>query len=148
MNVTVLFDEENQQQEIVLLKAWQLDHQFTYSGYAIKDDHSYTQPLNVDKTELFIIIIGESNRFLSAQFITDLKLIMNSTKAILCLNTNGFIGLNEDNCPRVLWDCGALHMPFDEENVRYSLNVIKPDTRIEHPTGSLHFRKDARPFDM
>lgn len=148
MNVTVLFDEENQQQDIALLKAWQLNHQFTYKGYAIKDDHSYFESFDVEETDLFIILIGESSRFLSGQFITDLKLMMNATKAILCLNTNGFIGLNEDNCPRILWNCGALHMPFDEENVRYSLNVIKLDTRIANPTGSFHFRKDARPFDM
>jgi len=148
MNVTVLFDEENQQQEIALLNAWQLNHQFTYKGYAIKDDHFYFETLNVEEIDLFIILIGESSRFLSLQFIADLKLIINSNKTVLCLNTNGFIGLNEDNCPRILWDCGALHMPFDEENVRYSLNVIKLDTRIDHPTGSFHFRKDARPFDM
>jgi len=148
MNIAVLFDEENQQQEIALLKAWQSDHQFTYSPYAIKDDHSYSKPLNVEESDLFIILIGESSRFLSAQFIDDLKLIINSSKTILCLNMNGFIGLNEEDCPRALWDCGALHMPFDEENLRYSLSVIKLDTRIHHPTGSFHFRKDARPFDM
>lgn len=146
MIVTILFDEENQQNEIALIKKWNLNHHLTYIGYTIKDKQ--LDLVSLDETEIFVILIGISTKFLSTQFTERVKSIIGSTKAILCLNINGFIGLNEDDCPRMLWDCGALHMPFDEENVRYSLNVIKLDTRIDNSTGSFHFRKDARPFDI
>lgn len=146
MIVTILFDEENQQNEIALIKNWNLNHHLTYIGYTIKDKQ--LDLVSLDETEIFVILIGISTKFLSMQFTERVKSIIDSTKAILCLNINGFIGLNEGDCPRMLWDCGALHMPFDEENVRYSLNVIKLNTRIDNPTGSFHFRKDARPFDI
>lgn len=147
MKIAVLFDEENQTQEVDLLKKLKLVHDFNYYGYTIKSKGLNRQLLAIEKTDLFVILIGPSTRFLSSQFIDDLKLIINATKAILCLNLGGMIGLDENDCPRLLWDCGALHMSFSEEDFIYLLNVIKLDDRKAIRAGSFHIRKYPRPYD-
>lgn len=58
------------------------------------------------------------------------------------------IGLDENHCPKILWDCSALHMPFGEEDFIYLLNVMKLEDRKAIQTGSFHIRKDPRPYDM
>lgn len=147
-NVTVFFDEENQQDKIILIKNWKLNYPITYIGFTIKAKKEIFDLSIIKETMLFVVLIGESTKFLSKEFIDCLELITKSTNAILCFNLNGIIGINEDECPRVLWDCGAIHMPFDKENVSYSLNTIKLNTRKDKNKGSFHFRKDIRPWDM
>jgi len=148
MKIAVLFDEENQHQEADLMKKMKLVHDFSYCGYTIKSKKLNRQLLNIERTDLFVILVGPSTRFLSSQFIDDLKLIINSTKTILCLNLEGMIGLDENHCPKILWDCGALQTPFGEENFIYLLNVMKLEDRKAIRTGSFHIRKDPRPYDM
>lgn len=148
MKIAILFDEENQQEEVTLLKKWELDYDLGFIGYGIKSKKSDFTDIDIKDYSIFVILIGESSRFLSAQFISDVKLIINSPKSILCFNINGFIGLSEEECPRILWDCGAIHMSFDKENVSYSLSAIKSDARETNKSGSFHFRKEARPYDM
>lgn len=148
MPAILLFDEENQQGEITLLKKWKLDYNLTYKGYTIKNEDLNFQSLNIEEKVLYVILVGPGTRFLSAQFMDDVKLIIESTNAILCLNLNGTIGLDEDHCPRILWDCGALHMPFGRKDVAYLLEVMKLDNSERNPSGSFHLRKHSRPFDM
>lgn len=139
----VLFDIENQAAEIQALKDWNLSSEFEFRGYTIK---AAINALNTELYDQFIVLIGESTKYLNHQFIEDLKLIIATTKPILCLNLNGFVALEEDICPIVLHDVGAIHMAFAKEDLAISLDYIKPDARIINPNGSYHFRKDQRSF--
>ncbi|RZK66226.1 MAG: hypothetical protein EOO95_06395 [Pedobacter sp.] len=139
----ILFDLENQSAEIQKIKDWDLKWQFEFRGYTIK---SGAMPLNTDVHHQFIILVGESTKYLSKQFYEDLDAIILTTKPILCLNLNGYVGLEEKICPIVLHDSGAIHMAFSNEDLAMSLDYIKPDAKIVNPNGSYHFKKDPRSF--
>ena len=149
MNITVLFDKENQREEISLMKSWNLSHQLNFIGFDIKAGEENLDLADIEATTLFIVLIGESTRFLDRNFLASLTLLVASTRAILCLNLNGFVGLDENHCPRTLWDCGAIHMPFgSEKEINYWLDHIKHDARVEQRTGSFHFKKHSGSFDL
>ncbi|SOD14996.1 hypothetical protein [Pedobacter xixiisoli] len=149
VNAAILFDKENQRHEIELIKSWQLNCHVAYIGFDIKANEQKIEFSLIEETTLFVILIGESTRFLSNSFNDTVKSIIESTKAILCLNLNGFVALDEIHCPRLLWDCGAIHMPLaGKEDFIYLINTVKSDARVEQRTGSFHIRKHPRPYDM
>lgn len=146
-SITVLFDTENQQQELISLKSWRLPYHFSFRAYHIKATDQIHLPLDITQTDLFVILIGTSTNYLSASFYEDLKEIINADKAIICFNLNETIALDENNCPRLLWDCGTINMPFTKKDVAYTLEITALNARVTHPTNSYHIRKNPRPYD-
>lgn len=145
--VAVLYDEENNLEQIALLKKADTIARFNFYGYSIKSKSENTA-IDLNKRDICIVLIGESTRFLANHFLLDLQTVINSALPILCLNINEFIGLDEANCPRILWDCGAIHMPFNKENLIYLLREVKYQDRNENSKGSFHLRQHPRPFDL
>lgn len=146
-NVLVFFDDENNLAEIDLRKNSNVDAQFNFYGYRIKA-REQIQNLDLDENEICMVIVGESTRFLASSFIADLRKVINSALPILCLNINECIGLDEANCPRILWDCGAIHMPFSKESLIYLLQEVSYQDRNQNSKGSFHLRQHPRPFDL
>lgn len=139
----LLFDLENQRDKIEELKAWNVDANIEFKGYSIK---SSGQLLDTTGFDQFIILLGRSTKYLSAQFYRDLESIISTTKPILCLNLNGFVALEKDICPIILQDVGAVHMAFSRQDLTLSLSYIKHNARIDNPSGSYHYRKDQRSY--
>lgn len=140
----VLYDIENQSDAIYDLKDWNLNYDFEFEGYGIK---SFSEDPILGDYDLYIILIGASTRYLDQRFYKDVEQIIAVLKPILCLNLNGFVALEEDTCPKLLHDAGAIHMPFTMDDLIFSLQSIKPDTRIVNPKGSYHLRRFQRPFN-
>ena len=141
LNSLVLFDDENQIEEITLLKNWELASDFNLAGFAIKDEIvNKRQEIDLSEIDLVIVLIGESTKFLGSRFKTVTQKILQSDVSILCLNTNGFIGLEENICPKILADAGCIHMPFTKKDLQLSLSYIKPNGRLKNKTGSFHFK--------
>ncbi|RZL40787.1 MAG: hypothetical protein EOP00_26135 [Pedobacter sp.] len=110
-------------------------------GFTIKDEIIYkSTELDLSSVDLVIILIGESTRFLGNHFKAAVTEILNTDIPVLCLNTNGFIGLEEDFCPIMLADAGCIHMPFNRKDLELSLGYIKNDERAEQKTGSFHYK--------
>jgi len=140
----ILYDKENQSDKIQVLKDWGLDYHFEFKGYGIKPLAG--GPILTDY-DLYIILIGESTRYLDHEFYADVEHIIATSKPILCLNLNSFVALEEDICPRLLYDAGAIHMPFTKDDLLFSLQSIQPDSRLVNPHGSYHFRRFQSPYD-
>lgn len=141
----ILFDKENQEKEVDAIKSWGLNYNFVYCGYTIKE--SCTQSEIDLEADGYILLTGESTKHLSLLFFRDLTSIVKTLKPILCLNLNGFVDLEENICPPLLYNVGAIHMAFSKEDLRISLDYLKDDTRIKNPNSSFHFKKYQPPFD-
>jgi hypothetical protein len=144
--ITILFDAENHQEELAALKSWKLPYHFSFRGYHIKAEDENNLPIDITQTDLFVILIGASTNYLSVGFFEDVREIINSDKAILCFNLGKTIGLDENNCPRLLWNCGTINMPFTKDDFTYTLDIIVLDARIIDPKKSYHIRKNPRPY--
>ena len=144
----VLFDEENQNDEIKLLENWSANYNLYSLGFGIKKIQStdILDFISVKNIDGIIFLIGSSSNYLNESFKEDSEKIIALTLPIICFNISKNLGLDEDNCPRFLWSIGALHMPFTKNDVDFTLKSIKYNARVTENTGSFFFRRNF-PYD-
>lgn len=79
----ILFDKENQLGEVQLIKDWNISRMFDYHGYLIR---GRVEDIDLSDYELFIVLIGESTKYLGSQFYGVVMEIASTDRPILCLN--------------------------------------------------------------
>ena len=144
----VLFDEENQSDEVKLLQNWSANYNLFLLGYGIKKNQSADIFNLISNHEINGIIfpISSSKNYLDESFKKDSEKIIRLNLPIICFNINRNLGLDENNCPRFLWSIGALHMPFTKDDTDFALKNIKINARETENTGSFFFRRNY-PYD-
>jgi hypothetical protein len=148
-NCLVLFDHENQLNEVQHLLDWYPEFNFTKRGYSIKDGvtDDVIQLISDNQLTKIIFLIGSSTRYLHSNFKKDTEEISKLDLPIICFNINKCLGTDEDNCPKFMASIGAVHMPFTKKDVVFTLTNHKQDSRKEYREGSYYMKRNFQNID-
>lgn len=138
----VAFDGDKDIHYYYLMKAWKSNKHISFNFYDAHDinaarDTSMEATIKrrlqerMSNAKSFVLLVGESTRYLYKFVRWEIEQAINRGIPIIVVNLNGRKQMDNDRCPPILANQLAIHIPFKQLIVEYSLeNWI--DSHYQH----------------
>lgn len=139
----IAFDGDKDIRYYWLMKAWKYNSKDFFSEFNFYDAHdinfardsskeqSIKRQLSerLDNTKLFILLVGESTKFLYRFVRWEIEQAIEKKIPIIVINLNGKRQFDIDRCPYLLKDETAIHISFNQKIIEYALK--KWETQLQ-----------------
>lgn len=147
MKVYVCFDGYNDFHHFYTMKSWERDHRMGFKFIhgqdlnirdAGKSEVAIKTQLRkqIQTVDVFVILIGESTRYLSQFLQWEMEIALAEDKPIIVVNLNSLRFQDVERCPPILRDALAVHISFHA--------VILQEAILNWPNLHTSFRKQRR----
>jgi hypothetical protein len=79
----------------------------------------------IDMAGTFVVLIGEDTKSKHKYVRWEIETALEKECRIICVNLDGSRSINNDTCPNVLKNIGAMFVPFSPDIVGYALKNYK-----------------------
>jgi len=130
-----------------LMKAWKNGSSLEFN---FRDCELYDYPAREDEvrvkqrccacitgTDKYIMLIGEDTRYKDEYVLWEAEIALKKGCTIIAVNLNGEFCFDEQTCPHVLHDVGALFVPFSRTVIAHALEFY-----VRHGRGNNVYSKD------
>lgn len=114
-----------------LMKAWKANqnHEFDFIDCQLdqeinSEDETYIKRKcreRIDMASTFIQLIGEDTKYKYKYVRWEAEIAKEKDCRIICVNLNNDKSCNNDTCPAVLNNIGAIFVPFKEKIIQYAI---------------------------
>lgn len=138
----VAFDGDRDISYYYLMKAWKSNQHVGFNFYDAHDintarDTSTPQTIKrrlrerMRNAKCFVLLLGEHTRYLYRFVRWEIALAIEGDLPIIVVNLNGTRRMDDNQCPPILRDELAIHVPFKQSIVEYALKNW-PNSHLKH----------------
>ena len=127
-----------------LMKAWKANqnHEFDFIDCQLdqeinSEDETYIKRKcreRIDMASTFIQLIGEDTRYKYKYVRWEAEVAKEKGCRIICVNLNNDNECNDNTCPSILNNIGAIFVPFKEQKIQYAIANYQM-----HDSGNWHY---------
>ena len=147
MKVYVCFDNYNDFSYFQMMRAWKRDHRVDFKFVPAQDlngrDAGKSEAAiksqlrkQIQSVDAFIVLIGESTRYLSQFVQWEMEVALAEDKPIIAVNLNGLRFQDVERCPTILLDKLVAHISFHA--------VILQEALLTWPEFHTSFRQQGK----
>lgn len=140
----VAFDGDRDIRYYYLMKAWKDNENSSFNFYDAHDlnearDTSTEETIKahlrqrMSNARTFVLLVGEGTRYLYKFVKWEIEQALNRDLPVIAVNLNGVRGMDDDRCPPTLANQLAIHVPFKQSIVEYTLDHW-PESDLQHRT--------------
>lgn len=130
----VIFDGEKDMWAFAYMKGWKNNQHIDFNFYDAHDIKPLTNRASnedyikrrlkerMQNTKQVIVLVGESTRYLYKYVRWEIELALALDVPIIVVNLNKMRNIDDNLCPPILKNKNALHISFNMEIVKYSLD--------------------------